>query len=307
MTAEQFDRAPSVRKNVRGALDPERSFLALIALPALVVMIAVTAIPFLATIGLAFTNYDPLRGDSWSIIGLDNFTDLLNDPNIPTIIWTTLYMVTAIVIAETIVGLGLAVLLAIPMRGISIARTLFLVPVMTAGIAVAIVWKVLLNPDYGWVNYFLGLLHLPQPVWLGDPALAIPSVVIADMWTGVPFMAILLLAGLLGVPAEHKEAAVVDGASARQVFWYIEVRAIQPILIIAILFRTMDSFRKFEGVQALTGGGPGLASQVANLEIYQRAFVYDQTGSAAALSVVMAIIIIIVIGLMYWTLRRLSR
>ena len=160
------------------------------------------------------------------------------------------------------------------------------------------------NNDAGWINYFLGLVKLPQPTWLGDPALAMPAVIIADMWTGVSFQAVLLLAGLLAVSRELKEAAETDGASPWQVFRNVTLPALRPVLFIAIILRIMDAFRKFEGIQILTTGGPGYASTPLNLQIYNTGLFYHQVGYAAAYGVVMILMIAGSIGLVYMAVGR---
>jgi multiple sugar transport system permease protein len=267
-------------------------------------MVAVTAIPFAVTIGLAFTNYDLVRSANWRFIGLENFADLLGDRQTPQIIFNTAYLVIATTTLETIFGLGLAVLMESRIRGIGLIRTAYLVPIMTAPIVVALTWRAMFNNDAGWINYFLSLVNLPQPTWLGEPALAMPAVIIADMWTGVSFQAVLLLAGLLGVPHEHKEAAETDGASAWQVFRHVTLPAIQPVLFVAIVLRFMDAFRKFEGIQVLTTGGPGNASTPLNLHIYNVGLFYHQVGYAAAYGVVMIALIAGSVGLLYLTIGR---
>jgi multiple sugar transport system permease protein len=160
------------------------------------------------------------------------------------------------------------------------------------------------NNDAGWINYFLSLVHLPQPVWLGDAVLAMPTVIISDMWTGVPFMAVLLLAGLLAVPQDLKQAAQVDGASSWQVFRNVTLPSLRPVLFIAIVLKFMDGFRKFEGIQILTTGGPGYASTTLNLHIYNTGLFYDQVGYAASFGVVMVAMIAISIGVIYLLIGR---
>ena len=177
---------------------------------------------------------------------------------------------------------------------------------MTAPIVVALTWRAMFNNDAGWINYFLGLGGLPTPVWLGDPLLAMPAVIIADMWTGVPFQAILLLAALLGVPRELKEAAGVDGASARRVFWHVTLPWIRPVLLVVIVLRMMDAFRKFEGIQILTTGGPGNASTPINLHIYNTGLLYHRVGYAASFGVVMVGMIALSV-LIVWLFARWSR
>ena len=263
------------------------------------VMVAVTAVPFAVTIGLAFTNYDLVRSSEWRFIGLENFADLLGDRHTPQIVFNTAYLVIATTTLETLLGLGLALLMESGIRGIGWIRTAYLIPIMTAPVVVALTWRAMFNNDAGWINYFLGLVNLPQPTWLGNPALAMPAVIIADMWTGVSFMAVLLLAGLLAVPHEHKEAAETDGASAWQVLRHVTLPAIRPILFVAIVLRFMDAFRKFEGIQILTTGGPGFASTPLNLHIYNTGLFYHQVGYAAAYGVVMIVLIAASVGLLY--------
>jgi multiple sugar transport system permease protein len=198
----------------------------------------------------------------------------------------------------------LALLMESGIRGIGLIRSLYLIPIMTAPIVVALTWRAMFNNDAGWINYFLSLVHLPQPVWLGDPVLAMPTVIISDMWTGVPFMAVLLLAGLLAVPQDLKQAAEVDGATSWQIFRHVTIPSIRPVLFIAIVLKFMDGFRKFEGIQILTTGGPGYASTTLNLHIYNTGLTYDQVGYAAAFGVVMVLMIAGSIGLLYLVMGR---
>ncbi len=302
MTRRNDRQAPAPGGGLSALL--ERSYLIVAAWPALIVMVAVTAVPFAVTIGLAFTNYDLVRSSTWTFVGLDNFARLLADRQTPQIIFNTAYLVLATTTLETLFGLGLAVLMASAIRGIGLIRTAYLLPIMTAPIVVALTWRAMFNNDAGWINYGLSLLGLPEPTWLGEAILAMPVVIIADMWTGVSFMAVLLLAGLLAVSGEHGEAAEVDGASTWQVFRHVTLPALQPVLFVAIILRFMDAFRKFEGVQILTTGGPGIASTPLNLHIYNTGLFYHQIGYAAAYGVVMIVMIAGSVGLIYLWLGR---
>jgi multiple sugar transport system permease protein len=133
-----------------------------------------------------------------------------------------------------------------------------------------------------------------------------PAVIISDMWTGVPFQALLLLAGLLNVPKELKEAAASDGANRLQVFWHITLPSLRPVLFVAVVLRLIESYRKFEGIQILTTGGPGIASTPLNLQIYNTGLEYQQVGYAAAMGVVLVIMIAISVALVYLLLGRRS-
>ncbi len=282
----------------------DRFYLVVASWPALIVMLAVTAVPFAVTIGLAFTNYDLVRSQGWHFIGLENFVDLVNDRYTGQIVFNTAYLVIATTVLETIVGLFLAVLMESGIRGIGLIRSAFMLPIMTAPIVVALTWRAMFNNDAGWINYFLGLVRLPQPTWLGDPSLAMPAVIIADMWTGVSFQAVLLLAGLLAVPRDLKDAAAADGASPFQVFRHVTIPCIRPVLFIAVVLRLIDAFRKFEGIQILTTGGPGYASTPLNLHIYNTGLFYHQVGYAAAYGIVMMLMIAVSLAALYLLVGR---
>ncbi len=297
-------QAPASRGGLSlfGAFD--RHFLVGVAWPSLVLMLAITAVPFILTIALAFTNYDLILSQNWKFIGLDNFGQLLADPQMPVVVFNTAYLVIATTVLDTLVGLALAILMEASFRGVGLIRSLYLLPIMTAPIIVALTWRAMFNDEAGWINYFLGLVGLPQPVWLGDPILAMPTVIISDMWTGVCFQAVLLLAGLLAVSKELKEAAVTDGANRWQVFRHVTLPSIRPILFVAVLLKAIDEFRKFEGIQILTTGGPGIATTTLNLQIYDTGLFYDQVGYAAAYGVLMIGMIALTAGGIWYFLGR---
>jgi multiple sugar transport system permease protein len=294
-------RARTVGAHIRAYID--RHFLAFASWPGLIVMLAVTAVPFVITIGMGFTNYNLVQ-PAWRFIGFANFVALWHDPQTPRIVFNTFYIVIGLTVLSTALGLLLAVLMRTAFPGIGIIRSLYTLPIMTAGIVVAITWRAMFNNEAGWINYFLGLLHLPQPLWLGDPHLAIPVVIIASLWTAVPFQAILLFAGLLTVPRELQQAAEVDGAGPVRVFWHVTLVHIRPVLFIVVVLRLIDGFRLFEQIQVLTTGGPGIASTPFSLQIYNTGLLYQQLGYAAAMGVVLVLLVALTVGITFLILPR---
>jgi multiple sugar transport system permease protein len=284
----------------------ERHFAVLVSLPAFVVVAAVTVVPILVGIAYSFTNYSLDRPRAVRLIGLGNYANLLADPNVPKVLVTTFAFVAGAVTVETVVGMGLALLLARSFRGVGIFRLLYTLPLMTAGIAVATTWRYLLSPSFGWVNFFLGAVGLPQPEWTASAATALPSIILADMWSGAPLMALLILAGLLAVPQQLIEAAKIDGASARQVFRYAVLPSIAPVVTIGILFQIVNAFRRFELIQLMTGGGPGIATMVLNYYIYQTGFQSTRMGYASALAMLLVACMLVALFVVF-RIARLRR
>jgi multiple sugar transport system permease protein len=186
----------------------------------------------------------------------------------------------------------LALLIARDFRGVGLVRTLIIIPLMTTPIVVALTWRMLLNTRSGYINYFLGLFGLPQPDWLGHPLLAMPALILADIWVATPFMATILLAGLLSLPEEPYEAALVDGASAWQMFWRITIPLLRPVFILAVMFRAVDAFRKFESIQIMTGGGPGEATTTINFLTYNTGFHFLRLADSSVMAVVMVVLML---------------
>lgn len=293
----------SAGRRARTRWRSDRRFFVLAALPAFVVVFLVTIVPLAAAFGLSFTSYtsaNPVA--SW--VGLRNYRLLFSDPNVPTVLVVTLLFAVAAVVLETLVGTILALLMARKMRGVSVYRVLYLIPLMVAGIAAAVSWKALLDTSAGWVNSILGVFGIPQANWLASPTLALPSVVIADIWTGAPIVAVLVLAALLGMPEDPLEAARIDGASQLQVVRYIILPAIRPVLGFAVIFRTVDVFRQFGLIQILTGGGPGTKTTTLNYYIYQTVFTYGNISYGSTLAVLLIVAMAIPLGLIYLLTRR---
>ena len=277
--------AGPARQRGRRASFIERHFTLLMMLPAFILVTLVTVVPIAVGIGYSFTNMNLNRPNRVKFIGLDNYFELLEDRWLPLVLLITFTFVIGALILEVLAGLGVAVLLARAFRGVRIFRVLYTLPLLTAGIVIAISWRFLLNENFGWVNWLLGLAGLPQPEWLSNTFSALPSVILVDAWTGIPLMAILILAGLLSVNQELIDAATVDGASARQTFRYVVLPALVPVITFGVLFQTVNLFRRFELIQLMTGGGPGVATTTLNFYVYANGFnPLSDIGYANALS-----------------------
>jgi len=190
------------------------------------------------------------------------------------------------------VVLGLAVLLNSQFRGRGFFRAGLLVPMMLPTVVVGVVWRLMLNPNFGAVNGTLkgAGINTTSLTWTSSPYLAMLSIIAVDVWQWTPFMFLILLAGLQAIPQEPYEAALIDGSSAWQTFRHVTLPLLKPAILVALLLRTMDLLRVFDQVFILTEGGPGFATETISLYIYRTAFRFSDFGYAAAMSFVLLII-----------------
>ncbi len=251
--------------------------------PALTVTLAVMIYPLAYSLWLSTQRFTLKRPDEITSIGLKNYLNVLTDDVFRTAILNTLVYMVGAVTVEFFLGFGLALLLnrALPAQGL--LRTAFLIPIVLTPVVAALTATYLLNPDFGIVNYLLGR----HTQWLGDPRLAMVSIIALDVWRTTPFVFLVLLAGLQTIPAERYEAAAIDGAGAWQMLRYVVLRQLRPLIMIVLLIRIMDVFREFDTPFVLTGGGPGTATEMIALYTYRIGFKYLDMGYAAALSFTM--------------------
>jgi len=171
------------------------------------------------------------------------------------------------------------------------------IPMVLPPIVVAIIWKVLFTPDISVLNWLLGLGGLPQPAWLSDPRLALPAIIVADVWEWFPFTLLMLLAALQMMPDEPLEAARIDGAGSWQVFRHIVLPLLRPAIVVTALFRLIESVKAFPLIFVMTGGGPGTVTEPTNYYAYLQGFNYSLVGFSAAISVVVLAAVFIVSAL----------
>ncbi len=257
----------------------------LFALPAVLVMALGLAWPVFESLRLSLYELrlgEAVRPDAFR--GFAIFREALADPSVHTSMLVTLKFAFVVVAIEMVIGIGLALMLEKPIRGMGVLRTIFVLPMMIAPICVGLIWRYMFDANAGPLNAWLGVVGL-KPEWLADPTLAFFAICIADIWQFTPFVFIMALAGLQGLDSAAVEAATIDGASPWQIIRYIKLPLLAPILMITLLMRLIDALRGLEVVYALTNGGPGLSTELFPLHIYKSAFVTQRMGHSAALSI----------------------
>jgi multiple sugar transport system permease protein len=284
-------RVPSARKS-------RRIFTLVTLTPAVLVLLALTIYPFAANIYYSLLQYDLIRPKSRPFVGLNNYVELLSNPEVQQAALRTGYYVVLAVGCELLIGLLIAHLLSRIFLGAAIFRGILILPVAATPVAVGLIWRLMYNPTGGLANHLLELLGLPGLKWTSSIQLVIPSLVLVDIWQWTPFVVLILLAGILGLPEEPFEAAKIDGASGLQMLWYLEIPMLRPLMFIAIIFRFIDSFKAFDLIWVMTGGGPGYSSTTLNISAFRTGFEFLHMGSAAAMSVFMLIVSIIVTRLL---------
>ncbi|RIH87484.1 carbohydrate ABC transporter permease [Calidithermus roseus] len=275
--------------------------LALFLGPSLLGMVLFVMGPILASLGLAFARWDLLTPPEF--VGLANFRALWADPEFWRALRHTFGFLLGYIPLVMLCGLGAALVLNARIPGRDFFRAVYFLPVVTAWVAVALVWKWLLNPGYGLVNHLLGLVGLQGPGWLFDPNWAMPAVILTSVWKDTGFVMAILLAGLQNIPREYYEAAAIDGAGGAARLRYVTLPLLAPALYFALTLSLINSFQVFDQVYVMTGGGPAGATTVLVERIVKNAFSYSQMGYAAAMSWFLFALIF----LSSWALTRLQR
>jgi multiple sugar transport system permease protein len=263
----------------------ELVFPLLLIAPTLLVLLSLTIYPLIYSVTISLQTQTN-EGSKWSAA---NFTRLLSDSFFLTSLIHTLIYAIAALTFEFLIGLGLALLLNSQIRGRGFCRATLLVPMMLPTVVVGVVWRLMLNPNFGAINGTLKQFGFDTEklTWTASPRLAMLSVVAVDVWQWTPFVFLVLLAGLQAIPQEPYEAALIDGSSRWQTFRYVTLPLLKPAILIALLLRTMDLLRVFDQIFILTEGGPGFATETISLYIYRTAFRFFDFGYAAAMSFIL--------------------
>ena len=271
--------------------------------PAVLMMAAACLYPVLSAFQLSL--FDWSMGTPWSSarwVGIDNFVSAFSNPRVWSSLWTTLMFAAVCVSIEMALGIGLALALEHPVRGMAFFRTLFILPMMIAPIAVGLTWRYLFDAQFGLINAVLALFGISAKIWLADPQLAFISIVIADVWQWTPFVFIMVIAALANVDSAVIEASRIDGASWLQMTFLVKLPMIMHVIAITLMMRLIDAFRVLEVIYVLTFGGPGDSTEILSLHIYKTAFIGQQLGVAGAVSV----LLLVVVALLSWGALRLS-
>ena len=262
--------------------------------PALIILVFTCLYPVIKGFELSFFDWrlgTPL--ESRKFVGWENFIWALKDPALLNSIKVTVIFAIAAVTAELLLGLILAFLLEKGTKGLALFRTVFIVPIMIAPVVVGLIWRYLFDANFGLINYIVQLLGFQPKVWLGTPGLALPAVIVTDIWQWTPFMFILFLAGLQSLPISPVEAAKVDGATTWQVIRLVKLPLLAPVIWVAIILRLIDAFRSLEVMYIMTFGGPGRETEVLSLNIYKTAFNSQRLGLSAVNAIFLLIFIML--------------
>lgn len=272
--------------------------------PGVLVLCAIMVFPSLFNLYISLHEWFAASAARPEFVGLENYLRILTEDDVfPAAVGLTLSFTLLAVGAELLLGLGVALILHREFRGQSLARAAFLLPMMATPAAIGLVWVLIYHPTLGVLNYLLYLGNIPPQEWLADSRLVIPSLAIVDVWQYTPFVTMVVLAGLAAIPLEPFESARIDGAGSWQLFRYITLPMLRPTLVVAALFRVIDSLKVFDTIYVMTQGGPGRASETLNLYAFRTAFEYFHVGYAAALSAILIALVVFVSVILMW-LRR---
>jgi len=291
----------------------DRAIINLFIWPSLILLILLNIFPLIYSLYLSFTDYSAIAGKAPVWVGFQNFANLLNDELMWKYFATTGKYVLFTVGLQTLLGFALAMLVKEKFKGSGLVTTLILIPMMISPVVVGLFWKLMYNPTYGFFNYLIGFPNAVKgPDMLASsfarqpvPGLALWAVILVDVWMWTPFVMLLVLSGLKAIPDYLYEAAAIDRASSWFQFWRITLPQVTPLLLIAILFRTIEALKSFDLVMGMTGGGPGDQTELIAVNLYRQAFQGQwRTGRSSALAYIILIIIIAISNLYIRSINR---
>lgn len=265
---------------------------ALFLAPAVIYLVIFSIFPLLYSLYVSLQHYDQASA-SFSFVGFQNYADLFSDGRFFGALRTSAAFVGGAVAIQVLVGTALALFFNQRLHGSWFVRGALVFPMLLTPVVVGVMWRALLNPDWGLIDTILVHLHLPIPNWLGNPVTAVWTLIIVDSWQWTPFVFVIVFARLQALPQDVFEAAEVDGAGAFGRFRDIVLPLLAPAIIFAAIFRGIDAFRDFALVFGLTYGGPGYSTTTLSFYTFQNGFEFNQFGYASALAYIMVVILVI--------------
>lgn len=277
----------------RDAEPRRRSTAGLILLGPALLYLAVFAIyPLFYSLRLSFTDLTAADATGrW--VGLQNYADLFRDEGFWNATFNSFVMVSAAVLIQVVLGTALAMFFNLQLRGSWIVRGILVLPMLIAPIVVGVMWRALLNPDWGLVNWALGSIGIEPVNWLGSTGNAMRTLVMVDIWQWTPFVLLIVYARLQTLPQDVYEAALVDGSGAWRTFRHVTLPMLAPAILFAAVFRAVDAFRNFDLIYGLSYGGPDRSTTTLSFFAFQNGFQFQNYGYAAAVSYVMVILLIV--------------
>lgn len=279
---------PAARAAARGGLNRSRDrFFALCVAPSLAVLAVITLAPALYLLATSFTPLDLTRPETaWNFARpFENYRQMPSDSRLVNSLWVQAKLSFWTVLLQLLIGFGFALLLNMRTRFLEALRTVFLIPMVLPPIVVAIIWKVLYTPDISPMHWGISLLGVTVPSLITHPDWALTAIIIADTWQWFPFTMLMTLAALQMMPQEIVDAGKVDGASAWQMTWHVTLPFLKGVLLVAGLFRLIDSIKAFPLIFILTEGGPGSVTEVTNYYSFLQAFNFSFLGYSSAITV----------------------
>ena len=270
-----------------------KTFAILMESPTCVILTVLSIYPFVYTLYYSLTNFYYISKDGLDFVGLKNYADLVRNPYFIRAVINTIKFTVACTLLETVAGVAVAVYVNGLRHFKKTMRTILLLPNLLPPVTAALIWKIMLSNNYGIINEFLRFMHIPVFNWFFDTRTAMPVIILIDVWQCMPFVFLLIYASLQTVPQTLYEAAKIDGANKWHEFRYITMPCISGAVVLCLLLRTIDSFRMFDKINILTGGGPANTTATITQFIYTYGIKSLKFGYGSAGAVVMAAIVLL--------------
>lgn len=271
----------------------ERNLQILFPLPAVVFIGLLMVFPILYTLYLSFTNWNLTSGMEPSFVGLNSYLRVFSEPRFLHALGRTFTFTVFAVAIEVVLGVAIALILNRAFIGKSVAKLLLLLPLVATPVAVGIVFNLFYDPTIGLLNFALHAIGLPQGRWVSSENSVIASLVLVDVWQWTPMITLIVLAGLAGLSEEPVEAARVDGASDWQILRFVTIPMVMPVILTAMILRLIDALKTFDIIFAMTGGGPGYASETLNIMGFKYSFEYFRMGQSSVILVALFLVVLL--------------
>jgi len=302
MTAGEVRRA---RSPVRSKLMDAASRWAFMA-PAAIILAAMLAYPIIYTVEISFARFDLMTFSAVEFVGWENYAHVFDDYRFWSSMRVTLIYLAFALPIQIVLGFGIAYLINALWRGRGAVRALFIIPMVVAPVVAGGIWRMILDPLWGIMNWVAGLFGVDGLDWFGDPTLAMASIIIIDTWRWTPFVILIATAALLALPRDIFEAAEIDGANWWSMLWSITLPLLVPIIAATFVVRWLGAVKMFDIALAATYGGPGGATNVINLFIYEEAFRSLRFAESAAMAVIVLVLTMVLTGIFLIGTRRLE-